>query len=198
MRGAVVAAAQQVDEDLWQFPDREQWYHAKWCAADQPDWNPARFVRSTQLAPGVRCVEHGGLPAGRRRGLGARRGTLRPPPLASTPGRVRSRSAPRGQRPHTAVGYVAKTSCRRPLSKTPLNPPHLCSFSFLSSPGREVVLEVEISREKVPLRNAYKHAGQRASVRVNSGAAAEVLPATAPFPQVSARRACLPLGWQLG
>lgn len=26
------------------------------CAADQPDWNPARFVRSTQLAPGVRCA----------------------------------------------------------------------------------------------------------------------------------------------
>lgn len=26
------------------------------CAADQPDWNPARFVRSTQLAPGVRWV----------------------------------------------------------------------------------------------------------------------------------------------
>ena len=38
------------------------------------------------------------------------------------------------------------------------------------APGlQEVVLEVEISRDKVPIRNAYKHAGQRASVRVNSG-----------------------------
>lgn len=55
-RGHVAAAAQaaDVEEDLWQFADREQWYHAKWCAADQPDWNPARFVRSSQLAPGVR------------------------------------------------------------------------------------------------------------------------------------------------
>lgn len=43
-----------IEEDLWQYPDREQWYQAKWCATDQPDWNPARFVRSTQLAPGVR------------------------------------------------------------------------------------------------------------------------------------------------
>lgn len=33
----------------------------------------------------------------------------------------------------------------------------------------EIVLEVEISRDKVPIRNAYKHAGQRASVRVSSG-----------------------------
>ena len=41
-------------QDLWQIPNREQWYQATWCAADQPDWSPARFVRSTQLAPGVR------------------------------------------------------------------------------------------------------------------------------------------------
>ena len=32
---------------------------------------------------------------------------------------------------------------------------------------RLIVLEIEISREKVALRNAYKHVGQRASVRVN-------------------------------
>ncbi|PRW60867.1 hypothetical protein C2E21_1253 [Chlorella sorokiniana] len=104
-----VAAAAEVEEDLWQFPDREQWYHAKWCAADQPDWNPARFVRSTQLAPGV----------------------------------------------------------------------------------REVVVECEISREKVPLRNAYKHVGQRASVRVNSGVTYEVSPAAPPFPQALNREALL-------
>lgn len=33
----------------------------------------------------------------------------------------------------------------------------------------QVVLEAEISREQIPLRNAYKHIGQKASVRVNSG-----------------------------
>lgn len=32
-----------------------------------------------------------------------------------------------------------------------------------------MVLEVEISREKVPIRNGYRHVGQRARVRVNSG-----------------------------
>lgn len=39
---------------------------------------------------------------------------------------------------------------------------------------RLIVLEAEVSREKVPLRNAYKHAGQRASVRVNSGPSREL------------------------
>ena len=39
-----------------------------------------------------------------------------------------------------------------------------------AAPGLQtIVLEVEISREKVPIRNAYKHAGQLAAVRVNSG-----------------------------
>ncbi len=33
----------------------------------------------------------------------------------------------------------------------------------------QVVVEAEISRDKVPLRNAYKHVGQRASLRINSG-----------------------------
>lgn len=31
------------------------------------------------------------------------------------------------------------------------------------------MLEIEISRDRVPIRNAYKHVGQQASVRVNSG-----------------------------
>lgn len=34
---------------------------------------------------------------------------------------------------------------------------------------KQVVLEAEISREQIPLRNAYRHVGQKASVRVNSG-----------------------------
>ncbi len=47
----------------------------------------------------------------------------------------------------------------------------LCVWK-LSIPGviqAQVVLEAEISREQIPLRNAYKHIGQKASVRVNSG-----------------------------
>jgi hypothetical protein len=32
-----------------------------------------------------------------------------------------------------------------------------------------VELEVEISRERVPLRNAYRHVGQQAVLRINSG-----------------------------
>lgn len=38
------------------------------------------------------------------------------------------------------------------------------------TPGLQtIVLEIEISRDRVPIRNAYKHAGQLAAVRVNSG-----------------------------
>lgn len=45
-----------------------------------------------------------------------------------------------------------------------------------TSPGLQtIVLEVEISRDKVPIRNAYKHVGQRASVRVNSGVDRELV-----------------------
>jgi hypothetical protein len=33
----------------------------------------------------------------------------------------------------------------------------------------QVVLEAEVSRDIVPLRNAYRHVGQRARVRVNGG-----------------------------
>lgn len=98
-RGLARLAAVVDDEDLWQYADRDQWYLPKWAANDQPDWNAARFVRSTQLAPGV----------------------------------------------------------------------------------REVVLEVEVSRERVPLRNAYKHAGQRISVRINSGAELSAPVSSPPF-----------------
>jgi hypothetical protein len=54
-----------------------------------------------------------------------------------------------------------------------------------------VVVECEISREKVPLLNAYKHIGQRASVRLASGAAMEVAVAGPPFPQGLNRAALL-------
>lgn len=108
-QSTVVHAVVDNDDDLWQHADRDKWYAATWCALDQPDWNAARFVSSTQLAPGI----------------------------------------------------------------------------------REVVVECEISREKVPLRNAYKHVGQRASVRINSGSVAEVPTAGPPFPDLLNKAALL-------
>jgi hypothetical protein len=74
-------------QELIQIEGREQWYETKFVSDDAPDWNPARWVSSQQVAPGL----------------------------------------------------------------------------------REVVLEVEISRGKVPLRNGYVRVGQKAQVRVNSG-----------------------------
>jgi hypothetical protein len=91
--------AQAEEEDLWQYKDRAQWYAARFAAVDQPDWNPARFVRSVQLAPGV----------------------------------------------------------------------------------KEVTLAVQASRERVPLRNAYKHIGQAACVRINGGTEQVALPTVPPF-----------------
>ena len=47
---------------------------------------------------------------------------------------------------------------------------------------RTVVFEAEVSRERVPLRSAYKHVGQKAAVRVNSGPAREVTGESLPLP----------------
>lgn len=49
------------------------------------------------------------------------------------------------------------------------NPASFVQADQLAPGLRNVVLRCEISRERVPLRNAYKHANQRASVRVNGG-----------------------------
>ena len=38
-----------------------------------------------------------------------------------------------------------------------------------SSRTVQITVEAEISREQIPLRNAYRHVGQKASIRVNSG-----------------------------
>lgn len=43
-------------QDLEQYKDRANWYLPKFSADDAPDWNPGRFVRSRQLAPGLREV----------------------------------------------------------------------------------------------------------------------------------------------
>ena len=74
-------------QDLIQFPDRVNWYKAKFVSDDAPDWNAGRFLASRDAAPNL----------------------------------------------------------------------------------REVTFEVEISREKVPLRNGYRHIGQKARVRINGG-----------------------------
>lgn len=86
------------EEDLLQIPDRANWYETKFAADDMPDWIPATYIRSTDVAPGL----------------------------------------------------------------------------------RNIVLQHEVSRERVPLRNAYKCAGQRASVRVNSGLDYTLAVASAP------------------
>lgn len=46
----------------------------------------------------------------------------------------------------------------------------------------QVTLEVEISREQVPLRNAYRHVGQKAAVRINSGVECVVPGQHLPYP----------------
>lgn len=48
---------------------------------------------------------------------------------------------------------------------------------------RNVVLECEISRERVPLRNAYMFVGQKAAVRVEGGLEHQLTIASAPFAQ---------------
>eukprot|EP00878_Enallax_costatus_P008856 GHUV01009258.1.p1 GENE.GHUV01009258.1~~GHUV01009258.1.p1 ORF type:complete len:342 (+),score=68.56 GHUV01009258.1:752-1777(+) len=84
-----------------QFPDRWKWYEAKFSADDMPDWNPGRFISSTQQAPHWKLV----------------------------------------------------------------------------------TFEAEISRQRVPLRNAYKAAGQMAVVRVNGGEARHLHVASPPHPE---------------
>ncbi len=47
---------------------------------------------------------------------------------------------------------------------------------------RTVIFEAEVSRERVPLRSAYKHVGQRAAIRVNSGPTRELTGMPPSFP----------------
>eukprot|EP00884_Botryococcus_braunii_P014682 jgi/Botrbrau1/23214/Bobra.0041s0058.1 len=88
------------EEDLIQIEGREQWYMTKFVADDAPDWNPAKWLRSSPAKQGL----------------------------------------------------------------------------------REVVLEVEISRERVPLRNGYVRIGQQAQVRINGGQTYQLTVANPPFP----------------
>ena len=54
------------------------------------------------------------------------------------------------------------------------NPAQLVEVKQQAPGLREVILKAEVSREHIPIRNAYKHVGQRAQVRVKSGASAEL------------------------
>lgn len=59
-------------------------------------------------------------------------------------------------------------------------------------PGlKEFTLEVECSRELIPLRNAYKHAGQYARIRVNGGEETVLPPTCSPISPVSIRKSLL-------
>lgn len=62
------------------------------------------------------------------------------------------------------------------------NPATFVSARQLANGLQAVELDIEISRERVPLRNAYRHVGQTATVRVNSGEEHTLRVATAPFP----------------
>lgn len=69
-------------------------------------------------------------------------------------------------------------------------------MTFLSSsdvgPGlKELTFEYETSRELVPLRNAYKHVGQYAQVRVNGMEEVVVPPSTCPISPGSIRQSLL-------
>lgn len=91
-----------VDEEYKKtLANRANWYEAKWCAVDQPEWNPGSFLSSTQVTPDLKLLS----------------------------------------------------------------------------------IEVEISRERIALLNAYKRIGQKASIRVVNGMEYEVTTASAPFPE---------------
>lgn len=56
-----------------------------------------------------------------------------------------------------------------------LNGSHVYCSEPVAKGLRKLVLEVEISRDKVPIRNGYRHVGQRARIRANSGVEHELL-----------------------
>ena len=43
-------------QDLQQYKARARWYLPTFHANDAPDWNAGTFLRSRQLAPGIREV----------------------------------------------------------------------------------------------------------------------------------------------
>lgn len=81
------------------------------------------------------------------------------------------------QIPDRASWYLAKFSAD---DQPDWNPTTYVSSRELAPGVKEVVLNIEISRERVPLRNAYKHLGQRAAIRVNGGPEQIATPSTPP------------------
>lgn len=56
---------------------------------------------------------------------------------------------------------------------------------------KQVTFDIESSRELVPLRNAYKHIGQYASIRVNGGEEIHVPPSSPPLSSQDIRKSLL-------
>ena len=142
-----------------QFPDRIRWYEAKFCASDMPDWNKGAFVRSRDVAPGLRSVMMGACVTSMHEYAWHQHDSAWLE-LGSVTDWHQHDSAWLGLR-SVFLEYEHGSWLTSSLLVPPV-PHHLV-------PLRSVVLECEVSREKVPLRNAYKCVGQRASVRVNSG-----------------------------
>lgn len=167
-------------QDLWQYPDREQWYLPKFAADDQArvgGWRAGGAMAAAtpwaQHSPSPFCVA---LPADTAPRVPALlcchlTARLEPRALCALPrrGPWPARGAPgRGARERPVGQACCQLSCRGQA-------PHggAASRQHPHARGRpcpQVTLEVEASRERVPLRNAYRHVGQRARVRVNSGA----------------------------
>jgi len=62
---------------------------------------------------------------------------------------------------------------------------NICTFvgaEQLANGLTMVELDIEVSRERICLKNAYRHIGQIAQVRVNSGQEHQLRPCSAPFP----------------
>ncbi|KAJ9530114.1 hypothetical protein QJQ45_023373, partial [Haematococcus lacustris] len=156
----VAASSADLTEDLLQFPDRLKWYESKFCADTMPDWNAARQAdlgRHSWL-PSSTPHRSAGILADRTASAAHSSPLYSPGPAASS---CQLQPAMRLQPP-------APDALQPPAPLTqPRGSPRLLLAVRDVAPGlRELALEVEISRERVPLRNAYRGVGQRASLRV--------------------------------
>eukprot|EP00879_Flechtneria_rotunda_P026419 GHRR01028168.1.p1 GENE.GHRR01028168.1~~GHRR01028168.1.p1 ORF type:complete len:230 (+),score=54.24 GHRR01028168.1:207-896(+) len=64
------------------------------------------------------------------------------------------------------------------------NPGRFVSSNQEAPHQRLITFTAEISRERVPLRNAYKAAGQKAAVRINGGEERDLMVVSAPPPEL--------------
>ena len=59
--------------DMRKLEDREQWYIARFCADDAPDWNEARFIRRCVSARSPTALSVGEVAAERTHLVGVTR-----------------------------------------------------------------------------------------------------------------------------